>query len=84
MDLAELVIYVEIIVRKFFRKIRRLIDERLMFGKFLMSSRTTDAKSENQQKTLKMILDKFREKDLLEDCPRILDEFSEYFRFFSI
>ena len=55
-----------------------------MFLKFLMSSRTTDAKSENQQKTLKMILDKFREKDLLEDCPRILDEFSEYFRFFSI
>ena len=29
----------------------------------------------------KMILDKFREKDLLENCPRILIEFPEYFRF---
>ena len=30
-----------------------------------------------------MILEKFREKDLLENCPRIVDEFSEYiFSFF--
>ena len=32
----------------------------------------------------KMILDKISENDLLENCPRILDEFSEYFRFFNI
>ena len=31
-----------------------------------------------------MILDKFREKDLLENFPGILDEFSEYFRFSHI
>ena len=56
-----------------------------MFRKFSMSSRKIDGQFENQQKNLeKMILEKFREKDLLENYTRILDEFSEYFRFFHI
>ena len=53
-----------------------------MFGKFSGSSQTIYGKSaENLEK---MILDKFRENDLSENCLRIHDKLSEYFRFCRI